>query len=49
MGRSRGYAIFLSVLILLLLAGIVLLVYGSLYQGAAPRPTLMVPMHVQYG
>lgn len=49
MGRSRGYTVFLCALVFLLLVGIALLVCGSVYQGAAPRPTLMVPMHAHYG
>ena len=49
MGRSSGYTVFLCFLILLLLVGVGLLIWGSTQQGGFLRPILMVPRHAQYG
>lgn len=49
MRRSKGYMLFICLLILFLLLGLWLLVYGSTQQGPLPQPTLVVPRQIHHG
>lgn len=49
MHRHPAYIIFMSILVLLLITGIGLMIYGSTQQGPLPRPTLTVPRQVHHG
>lgn len=49
MRRHPAYIIFMNIMVLLLLIGIGLMIYGSTQQGPLPRPTLTVPRQMYHG
>lgn len=47
--RHPLYVAFMTLLVILCLTGLVLLVWGSVRQGALPRPMLTIPLQVHHG
>lgn len=49
MRHHPAYIIFMSLMVLLLIIGIGLMIYGSTQQGPLLRPTLTVPRQMHHG
>lgn len=47
--RHPLYIAFMTLLVVLLIAGIALFIWGSIHHTALPRPTLMIPPQVYHG